>query len=91
MQEWLEALRGLKVVLDTQGPLLYVGRLHAFDSETIVLHDADVHDRNDGAAGKELYVLEAKTTGIRVNRRRVFVRRCDVVSISALDDVWVGD
>ncbi len=80
-----------RVVLDTQGPLIYIGTLIHFDERGYWLTDADVHDRHDGHAGKELYVLEShllEQAGTRnVNRKRVFVERHAVVSISRLADV----
>ncbi len=80
-----------RVVLDTQGPLLYIGTLIAHDERGYWLADADVHDRNDGHSGKEVYISRAselERTGVRnVNRRRVFVDRQAVVSLSGLDDV----
>lgn len=83
-----------RVVLDTQGPLVYIGDLVALDERGYWLHDADVHDRNDGHSGKEEYVnaaAELQRAGTRhVNRTRVFVERHAVVSISALEDVSAG-
>lgn len=80
-----------RVVIDTQGPLIYIGRLDHFDDSGYWLGDADVHDRNDGHSGKESYINQAselERTGSRtVNRKRVFVERHAVVSVSALDEV----
>lgn len=82
---------GQCVVLDTQGPLVYIGRLEAADERGYWLVDADVHDRTEGHASKEEYVNDAhllERTGARqCNRRRVFVERAAIVSLSALDDV----
>ena len=82
---------GRRVVLDTQGPLLYIGQLLAWDERGYWLADADVHDGRDGHASKEEYVSEAHELDRRgsrhVNRRRVFVERGAIVSISALDEV----
>lgn len=87
----LEQLRNRRVVLDTQGPLVYLGVLVAWDERGYWLADADVHDRHDGHASKEEYVNEARELERRgarhINRRRVFVERHAVVSISALEDV----
>jgi esterase/lipase superfamily enzyme len=83
----LDTLIGKPVVLDTAGPLLYIGTLERLDREGYWLTDADVHDRHDGHASKELYVLEAKLHGVRPNRKRVFVMRAEVVSLSLLEDV----
>jgi hypothetical protein len=71
--------------------MIYVGRLEAHDQRGYWLLDADVHDRTDGHSTKEEYVsesLEMERAGVpRTNRRRVFVDRQAVISISALDDV----
>ncbi len=87
----LNDLVNRRVVLDTQGPLLYIGLLLAWDDRGYWLADADVHDRQDGHASKEEYTNTARQldqTGARhINRRRVFVERHAVVSVSALDDV----
>ncbi|MEW6251723.1 MAG: hypothetical protein AB1716_13850 [Planctomycetota bacterium] len=79
------------VVLDTQGPLLYIGVLEAHDEQGYWLRDVDVHDRDEGHSTKERYVNDASVlfrAGARaINRRRVFVERTAIVSISALEDV----
>lgn len=84
-----------RVVLDTRSPMLYIGRLAAFDDGGYWLVDADVHDRSDGHSTKEEYVSEAhaleKAGTRRVNRRRVFVERHAVISVSALEDVVLED
>lgn len=78
-------------VIDTAGPMLYIGRLDAYADRGYWLTDADVHDRSDGHSTKEMYVNEAheleRTGNRRVNRRRVFVERHAVVSVSLLADV----
>lgn len=80
-----------RIVIDTPGPLIYIGNLEHFDERGYWLADADVHDRNDGHSGKEVYVNQAYELdkgGSRViNRKRVFVDRQIVASISALDEV----
>ena len=80
-----------RVVLDTQGPLVYIGHLVAWDERGYWLTDADVHDRDEGHSSKERYINDAhllELSGTRqINRRRVFVERSAIVSISALDEV----
>lgn len=84
-----------RIVLDTQGPTLYVGTLIAFDERGYWLSDADVHDRSDGHSTKEGYVsqtAEMERMGTRrVNRRRVFVERSAIISLSALSEVVSSD
>lgn len=82
---------GRRVVLDTQGPLLFIGTLKSMDERGYWLTEADVHDRHDGHSTKEVYVSNARKleqSGSRnVNRRLVFVDRDCVASVSALEDV----
>ncbi|MGB9626788.1 MAG: hypothetical protein ACPMAQ_18195 [Phycisphaerae bacterium] len=81
----LTELLGRAVVLDTAGPVVYVGTLRSVGPEGFWLDDADVHNCDEGHAPKEQYVLESKVHGVRVNRQRVFVLRNAVMSVSALD------
>ena len=83
----LEAMVGTEVVLDTRGPLVYLGRLEKFDAHFLTLADVDVHDMFEGRTTKEKYVLEARKYGIKKNRAAVLVRRDEVVSLSRLADV----
>jgi hypothetical protein len=84
----IEELVGRVVVLDVTARYVYLGMLSGLDRHYLDLRDADVHDLRDTAnTTRELYVLEAKRHGFHRNRKRVLVRREDVVSVSALDDV----
>ncbi len=87
LRESLADLIGRNVVLDTAGPILYLGRMGDVAENGIWLEEADVHDCSEGHAGKELYIIESAHHGIRVNRQRVFVLRSSIISISALDDI----
>lgn len=80
-----------RVVLDTSSSMIYIGRLEACDDRGYWLADADVHDRHDGHSTKEEYINEAheldRSGTRRINRKRVFVERHAVISVSALEDV----
>lgn len=82
-----------RVVLDTQGPLVFIGTLESVNERGFWLRDADVHDRSDGHATKEEYVgiaHQLERDGTRnINRKRVFVERGPIVCVSALSDVVV--
>lgn len=84
-----------RVVLDTPGPMIYIGLLEHVDERGFWLLDADVHDRTDGHSPKEVYVSESlameRAGTRRVNRRRVFVERHSVISVSALEDAVTED
>lgn len=83
----LETLVGCEVVLDTAGPLVYLGRLTSVTESGFWLEQADLHNVDEGHATREQYIAESARDGIRVNRGRVFVLRNTVASISALADV----
>ena len=83
----IDALVGREVVLDVSSRFVFVGLLARYDEHHFVLEQADVHDLRDTATTREVYVLDSKRHGVRANRARVLVRRDEVVSLSALDDV----
>lgn len=86
---------GERVVIDTAGPMIYIGTLSACAPAGLWLLDADVHDRSDGHSTKEEYVsraCELERSGTRrTNRRRVLVERRHVLSASRLADVVTDD
>ena len=82
-------LIGQDVVLDTASPYVYLGKLTGYDHRYFVLEQADVHDLRDTSTTRELYVVDTRRYGIRVNRERVLVKLDEVVSLSALQDVIV--
>ena len=83
----LDALVGEAVVIDVRGPYIYVGTLRGGARDSFVLADADVHACQDSQTTSELYVLEAKKSGIRPNRKIVYVMRSEVLSVSRIEDV----
>jgi hypothetical protein len=85
--EPLEPFLGQIVVLDTQGPLLYIGTLQRISPSVVLLSEADVHDTNDSRASKDLYLVETRDLGVRANRSLVVVMRQQIASVSLLKDV----
>ena len=83
----LDGYVGRDVVLDTSAPIVYIGRLEAFDEHFFSLADVDVHDMTEGRTTKERYILEARKYGVKKNRHAALVRRDEVVSLSKLEDV----
>jgi hypothetical protein len=78
---------GKEVVVDTNTSYIYLGILKDLGADFMALADVDVHDVNEGGSTKEIYVLEARKFGIRMNRKAAQVRLSVVVSISLLEDV----
>ena len=87
MSDPLESMLGQQVVLDTGTPIVYIGELKQITDYAFVLHNADMHDCRDGHANKEVYLAEAHSEGIAVNRGNVVVMRSAIISVSRLDDV----
>jgi len=88
VKQVIDELIGRVVVLDANSPYVYIGTLRGQDRHYLVLEAADVHDLRDTTnTTRELYVLDAKRHGFHHNRNRVLVRREEVVSLSALEDV----
>lgn len=83
----LDRLQGQVVVLDLSTPYVCLGTLAGCDHRYLILNDADMHDLRDSSTTRELYVLDARRHGIGSNRKRVYVRREEVVALSLLDDV----
>ncbi|MGE3805835.1 MAG: hypothetical protein AB7K24_14260 [Gemmataceae bacterium] len=83
----IEVLVGEKVVVDLRGPFVCLGTLEAIDERHLELRNADLHDLRDTQTTRENYVMSAATTGIKRNRKRVFIVRTEVVAISRLDEV----
>ncbi|QDT36291.1 hypothetical protein [Stratiformator vulcanicus] len=80
-------LFGRVVVFDLSSMFVILGTLVEADELHFSLRDADVHDLRDSPTNRENYVRDAKLYGISANRKRVLVRRDEVVSFSAIDDV----
>ena len=83
----LSPLIGTQVVVDVDGPLVYIGTLEEIHSNTLLLVDADAHDLRETATSTDRYLIQTCQHGIRANRRSVTVMARHVVSISPLDAV----
>jgi hypothetical protein len=76
-----------KVIVDLRSPYVCIGTLTAIDELHLELRDADLHDLRDTKTSRENYVVAAKSTGVKHNRKRVLLVRADVAAISLLSDV----
>lgn len=83
LDEFLEA----RVVIDLVSPYVCLGKLVKYDDHFLEMRNADLHDLRDTDTTRELYVIDSVTTGIKRNRKRVLIRRSEVVAISKLEDV----
>jgi small nuclear ribonucleoprotein (snRNP)-like protein len=83
LDEFLDA----KVVVDLVSPYVCLGKLVRFDDHFLELRNADLHDLRDTETSRENYVADSVATGIKRNRKRVIVRRSEVVAVSKIEDV----
>ena len=78
---------GHLVVVDTDGPVFYIGRLASVSEDFLILEDVDVRHQGDTPTSRERYLIEARRLGVRPSRRRAEVVLARVVGISRLDDI----
>ena len=83
LDEFLDA----KVVVDLVSPYVCLGKLTRIDEHYLEMKNADLHDLRDTDTTRELYIADSVATGIKRNRKRVLIRRAEVVAISLLEDV----
>ena len=88
LNNWKKVI-GEKIIIDTNAPYIYLGKLLVCDDWFITLEDVDVHDQKEGSATKEQYINEVAKTGIKANRKRVIIRKDQNISFSRLDDVII--
>jgi hypothetical protein len=87
-------LHGITVVVDTDGPEVFVGRCHEVTADGVVLLDVDVHSAEAGGdagfdqkASKDAWVARAARFGVWGRHRHLVVPRERVASIRRLGDV----
>jgi len=80
-------LHGITVVVDTDGPDVFVGRCHEVTPAGVVLLDVDVHSEAPGAASKDEWVRRAARFGVWGRHRHLVVPSARVASIRRLGDV----
>ena len=80
-------LHGITVVVDTDGPEIFIGRCDDMDAERVFLLDVDFHTDGDGGKSKEEYVKKAAQFGTWKKHDRLVVDRARVTSVRRLGDV----
>lgn len=80
-------LHGITVVVDTDGPEIFVGRCDDMDDEKVILIDVDVHRDGDGGRSKEEYVRKAAQLGTWKKHDHLVLDRARVTSIRRLGEI----
>ena len=83
----LDEFLNQKVVVDLSSTFVCLGKLTRYDEHFLELKSADLHDLRDTETTRENYVAASVATGIKRNRKRVLLRRDQMVAISLLEDV----
>jgi hypothetical protein len=85
--ENLQSYLNQKVVLDLRSPYVCLGKLTHITPDYFTLVDADLHDLRDSPTTRENYIVSAKSTGIKANRKQVIVRADEVVALALFSHV----
>ncbi len=85
----LRACMGREIVLDLASSYVCIGTLVGEDHRYLTLKNADMHDLRDTTSTRELYVLDCRRHGVSWNRRKVLIRREEIVGLSLLEDIRV--
>ncbi len=80
-------LHGITVVVDTDGPEIFIGRCDDMDAERVFLLDVDVHTDGEGGKSKQEYVQRAAQFGTWKKHDRLVVDRARVTSVRRLGDL----
>jgi hypothetical protein len=80
-------LHGITVVVDTDGPEVFVGRCHEVTADGVLLLDADLHRAEGDSASKDAWVRRAARFGVWARHAHLLVPRARVASIRRLADV----
>jgi hypothetical protein len=76
-------LHGITVVVETRGPLTYVGRYDSEDDRGVHMLDVGVHDAAAGLP-KEEYLKKSARFGIRTDHKHLVIPAAEVVRITRL-------
>jgi len=80
-------LHGITVVVDTNGPEIFVGRCDDEDDQAVILLDADVHREGEDGRSKAEYLERAAQFGVWKKHDRLVIPRASVASLRPLAEV----
>jgi hypothetical protein len=80
-------LHGITVVVETDGPLTYIGRYDSEDEHGVHMLDVGVHDAASAGGTREDYVRRSAKFGIRSDHKSLVIPAAKVVRISRLAEV----
>ena len=86
----MEELIGEIVVIDLRSSFVCLGKLTQVTPDFLELRNVDLHDLRDTETTRENYVASSAATGIKRNRKKLWLNRSDIVAIARLADVVEG-
>ena len=91
MQKDLKDLVGRQIVVDTDGPLVYIGTLAEVGHGVMAFGEVDVHDMRDSQSvtTREVYIMQSRKHGVQANREGVRIPLDKVSSVSLLSEIKV--
>lgn len=82
-----EELVGETVVIDLRSTFVCLGTLTKVTPDYLELRNADLHDLRDTETTRENYVVASAATGIKRNRKKLWLMRAEIVAVGRLKDV----
>lgn len=86
----MEDLIGQIVVIDLRSTFVCLGKLTKVMPDYLELKNADLHDLRDTQTTRENYIAASVASGVKRNRKKLFLMRSDIVAIARLEDVVEG-
>lgn len=80
-------LHGITVVVETEGPELFVGRCDDILDDRVILNDVDVHREDEDDTSREEYLERAAEWGVFKKHDRLAIDRSKVTSIRRLAEI----
>ena len=80
-------LHGITVVVETNGPVTYVGRYDSEDARGLHMLDVGVHDASADSGSKDEYVRRSAKFGIRTDHKHLVVPTDQVSRITRLGEM----
>ena len=80
-------LHGITVVVETDGPELWIGRCDDIVAGEVILKDADVHREGDDERARADWLERAKRYGVHPHHRNAVVPAARVVAVRRLAEL----
>ncbi len=82
-----DALHGFTVVVETKGPLTYVGRWDAEENGLVRLLDVAQHQVGEGGMDRAAYLADVARNGPRPTHRMTLVPAAEIATVRTLGDL----